>query len=410
MKLVEVHNIKRGHKYFQECDSLCRQSKLLYNEANYTIRQSFIKDGIYISSIELKKQFQKQSDNYYKLPTKVSSGTLLQLHRNWLSFFKSIKDWKKNPTKYHGRPELPRYKKVYFPTIYDRQAISTRYLKKNIIKLSQTNIEIPYQHTDNEVKQARIIPINSELFKIEIIYEKEIVNHDLNKNNSIAIDFGINNLCSVVGDNINPTIITGKPVKSFNQYYNKKKAKLQSKLKKGTFASKNIKKLSNKRNNKINDYFHKSSKLIIDYCLTNDIRNIVVGYNKGWKQNINIGKRNNQKFVNIPFYKLLNMIKYKAKLNSINVIEQEESYTSKCSWLDNEEVKKHENYLGKRIKRGLFKTKNGIFINADVNAAANILRKSNSQFHVLKKGVEVVSAMPIRINPYKQFSIDYYSN
>lgn len=391
MKLVEVHNIKPSNKYFKECDLLCRQSKLLYNEANYQVRQSFINNKKYISSIELKKQFQLESINYRKLPTKVSSETLRLLHRNWLSFFKSIKDYVKNPNKYLGRPKLPNYKKVYFPVIYDAQAVNH---KNGKFKLSQTNIYLDYQNLNNPLKQVRIIPVNSQLFKIEIVYEKGVNKNDLNKNNFIGIDLGLNNLCAITGNIKVPFIITGRPLKSFNQYYNKEKAKLQSKNK----TSKKLDKLSNKRSNKINDYLHKTSRYIINYCLTNDVRNIVIGYNKGWKQNINIGKRNNQNFTSIPFYKLVNQIKYKAELEEINIIIREESYTSKCSWIDNERIKKHKNYKGKRVKRGLFKASNGMLVNADINAAANILRKSNSQFNIHKKGIQVISASPVKIN------------
>lgn len=402
MLLVETHNIKRGHQFFQECDQLCRQSKLLYNEANYTVRKEFINNQNYLSAIDIKKQFQTKSDNYYKMPTKVSSETLRLLHQNWLSFFKSIKDWKKNKQKYRGRPKLPSYKKVHFPVIYDRQAISTKCLKQNIVKLSQTTIQIPLQHTNNKIKQARIIPINSELFKIEIVYEETPDATNLDKTKSIAVDFGVNNLITATGSGQRPFIVTGEPLKSTNQYYNKKKAKLRSLLSKYQVSRKQNK-LSSKRNNKINDYLHKTANLIINYCLTNDIGNIVIGYNKEWKQNINIGKRNNQTFTNIPFYKLLNQIKYKAELQGISVVTQEEAYTSKCSWIDNETIQKHQQYQGKRIKRGLFKTKNNILVNADVNAAANILRKSNPQFNITNEGIEVVSAPPVRINPYKQF-------
>lgn len=400
MILTEIHNIKRGHPYFPECDKLCRISKHLYNEANYQVRQSFINNNKYISAVDIKKQFQQQSNNYYKLPTKVSSETLRLLHQNWLSFFRAIKDWKKHPQKYQGQPKLPKYKKVYFPVIYDRQAISTKYLKQNIIKLSQTDIQIPLQDVNTKIKQARIIPVNTELFKIEIVYEKNINQNQLNSSKSIAIDFGINNLMSIAG-NTKPFIITGKPLKAFNQYYNKRKAKLQSRLLKYQ-VSRKIHKLSNKRNNKINDYLHKASNLIIKHCLTNDIGNIIVGYNPQWKQNINIGKRNNQNFVNIPFYKLLNKLKYKAELNNINLITQEEAYTSKCSWIDNETINKHATYKGKRIKRGLFKTNKGILINADINASANILRKSNPQFNITNEGIEVVSVPPARFS-CKQF-------
>lgn len=402
MRLVETHHIKQGHSAFKECDELCRKSKLLYNEANYIVRQSFIKEHKYISCVKIKKSIQKTSENYKSLPAKVSSETLRLLHQNWLSFFKAIKDWKRNPEKYNGRPSLPGYKKVYFPTIYDRQAISYKFLKNNMVCLSQTNIGIPLQNKDCEVKQARIIPINSQLFKIEIVYKKGETNYALNKNKYLGIDLGIDNLCAVVGTNIKPFVITGKPLKSFNQYYNKQHAKLQSKLLKNQYHSKRLDRLSNKRSNKINDYFHKVSRMLINYCIKNDIGNVVIGYNPGWKQDVNLGQVNNQKFVSIPFYKFLQKLEYKAKLVGIETKIQEESYTSKCSWADDELIMKHDNYMGKRIKRGLFKTACGQLVNADINGAANILRKCNSQYNINIEGIEAISASPLRRNPYKQ--------
>jgi len=189
---------------------------------------------------------------------------------------------------------------------------------------------------------------------------------------------GLNNLMTCYDTkNNNSLIVNGKPVKSINQFYNKKRAYIQSKLIKNhnKYNSNRLNNLTLKRNNKIQDYLHKSSRFIVNYCVKNDISNLVVGYNKEWKQEINIGKRNNQNFINLPHYKMLYMLEYKCKLEGINFIQNEESYTSKCSALDLETLNKHDNYLGKRVKRGLFITSKGIKINADLNGALNILRK-----------------------------------
>jgi len=194
-------------------------------------------------------------------------------------------------------------------------------------------------------------------------------------------------------------IINGKPLKSMNQYYNKKKAYLQSKLPKGKFNSKAIIKLSNKRNNKTDNYLHKTSKFIINYCLTNDVDKIIIGKNVNWKQEVNIGKKNNQNFVNIPHTKLIHQIEYKAKLEAIGVVTISEEYTSKTSFIDNENICKHDEYCGKRIKRGLFKTKDGYLINADINGAFNILRKVTPNFNVqtIKNGVEGTVVSPLKV-------------
>ena len=175
-----------------------------------------------------------------------------------------------------------------------------------------------------------------------------------------------------------PQIINGRPIKSINQFYNKKRAFLQSSMSRiGKKVSHALIHLTDWRNEKIFDYMHKASRFVVNHCLANNIGHIVIGKNDGWKQEINIGKRNNQNFVSIPLDKLIKQIQYKAQLVGIKVTITEESYTSKCSALDLEEIGKHEDhaYAGKRVKRGLFRTYSGLLINADVNGALNILRK-----------------------------------
>ena len=213
-----------------------------------------------------------------------------------------------------------------------------------------------------------------------MVYEIPDVKAKKDNKRYCSIDLGLNNLATIGSNVIKPFIINGNPLKSINQYFNKKRSFLQSKLNKGEYTNENLERLYLKRNNKIKDYLHKASRYIINQLVSNNINTLVIGHNKNWKQEINIGKRNNQNFVNIPFNNLIHMLTYKAQLEGIQVIETEESYTSKCSFLDNEEICKHEEYLGKRIKRGLFKAFNGKLINADLNGALNILRKVVGEF------------------------------
>ena len=208
----------------------------------------------------------------------------------------------------------------------------------------------------------------------------------------------------ITSNKINPLIVNGRVLKSVNQFYNKEKAKLQSFIgDKGT--SKKIIKLTNKRNKKVSDYLHKSSRYIVNECLKNNIGTIIIGKNENWKQDINIGSKNNQSFVNIPHSTFIKMIEYKAKLVGISLILTNESYTSKCSFIDNESLVKQSNYLGKRVKRGLFKSADGIKINADVNGSFNIARKviPNVDINnlILTKGIEGIVVFPVRVNPYK---------
>ena len=225
----------------------------------------------------------------------------------------------------------------------------------------------------------------------------EINNLNLNKDRFIGIDLGVSNIVTIVNNvGLKPTIIKGGIVKSINQFYNKRIAELKSiKDKQGiSFETKRLQRITRKRNNKINDIFHKTSREIINYCIKNNFGTIIIGYNRTWKQKVNIGKINNQKFVQIPFFKLINQIKYKSELVGIDIIIEGESFTSKCSFLDKEPIKKHKNYMGKRINRGLFKTKKGLLINADVNAGYNIIKK------VVPNAVSADGIEDVGLHPY----------
>jgi putative transposase len=224
---------------------------------------------------------------------------------------------------------------------------------------------------------VRIVPIGTK-YKVEIVYEKEEKNLKLNKYNVLAIDLGLNNIVTGVNNiGLRPIIVKGGVVKSINQYFNKQLAKYKSIAKKvnGLEETKRTRRLYQTRNNKIIAIFHRISKNLISYCIENDIGTIVIGHNNGWKQGIDIGKRNNQNFVQVPFSKLIQQLEYKSKIVGIEMVIVDESYTSKCSFLNNEEVKKHSKYKGKRISRGLFRSSNGTIINADVNAGYNIMKK-----------------------------------
>jgi len=346
-----------------------------------------------------------ETDNidYRQLPAKVSNGVLRLLDKNWKSFFAAIKDYKKNPFKYLGRPKLPKYKHKFkgrYIVPYEKKAISKRELiKNNRIRLSKTNIYIKTKVDYESLQSARIVPRLGH-YVVEIIYNKKVVNHELNYDNKIGIDLGVSNFASVGATTGDKFIINGRPLKSINQYFNKVKSELQSKLKPGQFNSFRINKLTNKRNNKINNYLHKASKYIIDYCLTNNIGTIVIGKNLNWKQDINLSKSNNQNFVSIPFAIFIEMIQYKAELESIEVIITEESYTSKCSFVDNESLEHHKKYLGRRITRGLFSSVKRIKINTDINGAFNMIRKVFPlfNFNELKYGIEGVAVHPVIVN------------
>ena len=415
MRLVEQHIIKKSNSMYKEIDKISFLSKNLYNKANYVVRQEFISttkqkeegkvsNANWIRYNQLQKQLQNEKDyDYSKLPAKVSQQVLKLLDKNWISFFESIRDWKKNPSKYLGKPSLTKYKqktKGRGILIYTIQAISKKELRSNIIRLSGTEIRIRTKQDSKAIQQVRIVPRIGH-YVIEVVYEKnEIIYENIDKNKIAGIDLGLNNLLAVTSNQnkVKPLLINGRPLKSMNQYYNKKKAKLQSYV--GDKSSNRLENLTNKRNRKIKDYLHKASRFVVNHFISNGIGVVVIGKNTQWKTEINIGKRNNQSFVNIPHARLIDMITYKSKIVGIDVIVTEESYTSKCSFIDSEPIKKHENYLGKRVKRGLFISKKKTKINADCNASGNIIRKEIP--NAFADGIEGVVVHPIKVNLYKK--------
>ncbi len=394
MRLTEQIQIKKS----SELSKLCHLAKNLYNFANWYYRQDFFKLNNFLSYYDL-DLILKHKEAYRNLPAQTSQQILKLIIMNWKSYFRAIKEYKQDFTKFQRRPKIPGYKKKNGESIviFTNQQCKIRngYLyfpEKSGLEPIKTRIK------DN-LHQARIIPKGNR-YIVEIIYEKKIENLNLNKNRIIGIDLGINNLVAIVNNvGLKPFIIKGNVVKSMNQFYNKKRARLSSiKDKQGyDFETKQIKHLTLRRNNKIRDFFHKVSRKVIEYCIENDIGTIIIGYNKGWKQEINIGKKNNQNFVNIPFLELIQKIRYKSELIGIDVKMDGEGYTSKCSFLDAEKIGKHSKYSGKRICRGLFKTSNGTIINADVNAGYNIIKKAVPKAFTAD-GIEDVGLHPYCIN------------
>ncbi len=356
---------------------LCHLSKNLYNESNYKVRQEFFKNRKWIRYNKLYHSL-KTSNNYKQLPAQTAQQVLKILDRNWKAFFSAIKVWKDDKLKFVGKPNLPNYKSKngQFMLVFTNQQVK---LKNKTLKFPEKiGLEVKTRLSDTtNIREVRIIPKGIG-YIVEIVYQKEIGAKPLNRDNIIAIDLGIRNLITIVNNNgLKPFIIKGGIVKSINQYYNKEQARIQSVFDRlGIKTEKPVQKLTIKRNRKMSDNFHTTSQKIIKYCVRYDIGTVVIGYNPDWKQNCRLSKRNTQNFVTIPYYKLIKQLEYKAEEQGITVIKQEESYSSKCSFLDNEPIKRHKKYLSKRITCGLFKSNTGIIINADVNGAYNIMKKA----------------------------------
>ena len=377
MKLVEQHIIKSNNILYKFLDNLCFLSKNLYNQALYRIRQQFFEDKTFKNYNEVNRELHDENQvDYRALPANSSQETLKLVNQNYSSFFKSLQ-------KHIKGVKIPRYldkTKGRQIVVYNHMTLPSGLLEKGIIKLPKSNLQ--FKTKQKNIRQVRIVPKNNYIV-IEVIYEASI--KELLKDNKryMSIDLGIDNLASCSSNVSKSFIINGKPVKSINQYYNKKKAKLQAELelKNKKKSSKQIQNLTLKRNNKIKDYFHKASRYIVNQLVNQSINTLIIGKNNGWKQETNIGNVNNQNFTQIPHQMFINQLKYKCQLEGINVIEQEESYTSKVSFFDNDFIPTYQvngelfKSSGKRIKRGLYKTSSGLVLNADINGSLNIMRK-----------------------------------
>ncbi|MGK7932492.1 MAG: RNA-guided endonuclease InsQ/TnpB family protein [Microcystaceae cyanobacterium] len=386
MKLVERHIIKHSHRFYSEIDRLCFASKNLYNCANYLIRQSFIFEKTYLNYNTIQKTVQG-TEPYQALPAKVSQQILMILDKNWKSFQAANQSYYQNPEKFLGKPKLPKYKhkeKGRNVVVYTTRALSKRSLKQRIIHPSKTDIYLKTKVEIDKIKQVRLIPKLNH-YVIEVIYETVIQQQQLNPEAIGSIDIGLDNLATLTFNQagLSPLLVNGRPLKSINQYYNKTRSYYQSLLPENT-SSHRLRKLANQRDFKINDYLHKASHLIINTLINYQIETLVIGRNQQWKQQVKLGKKNNQNFVQIPHSRFIDMLTYKAELVGIKVVLTEESYTSKASFLDGDEIPVYQKedkgekpvFQGKRVKRGLYRTQGGNLIQADVNGSLNIMRKA----------------------------------
>ena len=396
----EKHNINRGSPLWKVCDELCLQSKNLYNYANYIMRQNFInKEGI-IKYNNLWKMM-KTKQVFKDIGSNSGQHTLKLLCRDWKSFMELLKKYNKNPNSILGRPKLPHYKKkngrhICILTNMQTQ-IKDGYLYFAFNRLKKFNNTIRTKIKGHHM-QTRIIPRGGN-YILEIVYEIEVPNETSKSKNIIGIDLGLNNFVTIsnnIGDK--SIIINGRIIKSYNVYWNKQLSRYKSlaKINNGQDWSKRLQRLTNKRNNKMDYFLHNASRQVINYCLGLNIDTIVIGQNKLWKQNSNLNKSVNQSFVQIPYDKFIDKLKYKAENVGIKLIETEESYTSGTSFLDNELPIKENYNKERRLHRGLFKSNNGTLINADLNGSYQIIKKVFPNAFV--NGILGVDLHPVVIN------------
>ena len=387
---TETHVIKESHPIYNWILEECSRSKNLYNKALYIYRQAFtgkhdnISDYVsivnnkkFISSYNLITKMRELKDEDYFAMTKNHSASqvIIQVDKTMKSWFASLKAYKKDPSKFRGRPRIPSYKKKDELNCLTYTYVDAKLQKDGTINIRR-DIKLPIHTNLKNFQQVRLVP-KTGYIQVEIIYNKEVEDTNLDKTRAIGIDLGLNNLMAITSNigNIS-NLVNGRPLKSINQYYNKRKAYLTSLLEKGGLkSSKRLRRLEMKRIMKIKDYLHKTSRRVVELMEQNNIGTCFIGHNDGWKNEVEMGKKNNQNFVSIPYSLLINMLRYKMEENGGVLVELNEAYTSKCSFLDNEEVCKHDSYKGKRIKRGLFLSENKKALNADINGSLNILKR-----------------------------------
>ena len=405
------HLSKDDYKALRE---LSHTAKNLANQAIYNIRQYYFTEGEYLN-YQKNYALLKDSENYKILNSNMAQQILKEVDGSFKSFFGLLKLAKKG--KYA-------FKDCRLPHYMPKDGFIT--LVIGFVRLNGNKLIIPFSHgykkshkpveitippilADKKIKEIRIIPkANAKFFEIQYTYEVSEIQRKLNTNNALALDLGINNLVTAVSSNGKSFIIDGRRLKSINQWYNKQNARLQSIKDKQNFGKKTTnrqKAIARDRNNKVNDYMSKAARIIINYCIANDIGTLIVGYNETFQCNSNIGKANNQTFVNIPYGKLRDKLEYLCQLNGIVFVKQEESYTSKASFWDRDNIPVYNadnpqsyKFSGTRIRRGLYKTADGILLNADVNGALNILRKSSVvDLTILYGSGEVDTPVRIRV-------------
>jgi putative transposase len=411
MQLVEQHVIDRQDSRYTIIDEAAFKSKNLYNAALYEIRQAFIHEDVYLPYEEMDRRMQSH-EAYRALPTKVSQQVLILLHKNWLAFFEALKAYKEDPSKYTGRPRLPKYKhKVEGRNllVYTLQALQGGQSKQGIQGLIKpSGLPITVKTQQQNIDQVRIIPRNG-YYVVEVVYSKEPVQAQVDPSFCVAIDLGVTNLAAITANRVGftPRLVNGRPLKAINQWYNKRMKELTLCLPKEERerVTNQMERITTRRNRQVNHYLHAASKSMIDFLVKQGVGTIIVGKNPLWKQEVRMGRRNNQNFVQIPHARFIDMLTYKASLVGIQVELQEESYTSQASFLDLDPIPTYQSddeteytFSGKRIGRRnrLYRTKDRKIICADVNGSYNILRKCKPDAFTAE-GLAAYVVQPLRL-------------
>ena len=418
--LVEKHVIDDKHELFGLLDTAAFLSKNLYNLLNYRICQEYFerermgsKAKLLNLDLSVLYAYAKDTSDYKAMNSKVANEVVKQIVKNWFDYFASMKAYSIDPSGFLGKPKPPKYKnKAHGRNLvhFDIQAISKnkKYTKNSLICLTSLGVVFRSNVPRRDVRHVKIVVINDTCYQLHVVYfNNRKQENQLDDSLYMGCDLGLDNLCTLTSNKLGfiPVIVSGSKIKSINQFYNKRKADMQSKLPDDQSVSKPILRLGNKRRQRIEFHFHQTTNYIIQLCLENNIANLVVGKNDGWKQEIALGKRTNQSFVSIPYDKLLRYLKYKCFNAGINLVITEESYTSKSSLLDLDPLPRYgetniPEFSGYRESRGMYKRKgvSGKYsrINADVNGSYNIIRKVNPNLFT-REGVAALAVVPRKV-------------
>lgn len=394
IKRVEQQFIKKNNPIFKIVDKYCLYSKNVYNEANYIMRQEYIKNNKILNSYTIQKLMQSM-ECYKECGSQAAQKTIQLVDKNWKSFLVAIKDWNKNPSKYLGKPKLPKYLKKDGKQVFMLKNIQCS-LKDGLFRISFKPFKgyTVKTYANGKLMQCRFVP-KGLYYVMEIVYEIEVPDISEIYERIVAIDIGVDNFITMV-NNIgeNPIAVKGGIIKSINQFYNKRKAAIQSELKKINEKdwSKKLQKLTDKRYEMIKYQMHCISKYIVDWCVLYGIDTLIVGHNNNWKQE----NKSMQNFTYIPYELFIQMLAYKCENNGIKFIENEEAYTSGTSFLDNEDPVKENYNKERRVYRGLFVSNDGKKINSDVNGAYQIMKKVIPD--AFSKGIEGAGLHPTIID------------
>lgn len=411
MRRVEQHVIERSHPTFGTIDEMAFASKNLWNLANYYVRQAFIFQHSYLNNTAI-YHLVKSSDAYKALPAKVSNQVLIQLDKAWTAFFEAMKAWREHPETFTGRPNLPKYKHKTQGRnllVFEMGAIWKADLAHQEIAVSQLGRLVETKQHPKSIEQVRIAP-KADHYVVEVVYQAETKTAQLDKNLFVALDPGVSVLAALTSNKPDfvPRLVSGKPIKAVNQLYNKQREHEQKQLAKGKaprFTSHRLERITTKRTRRVMHYLHTASRRIVELLVAEGIGTLVLGKNPFWKTRVELGKKNNQEFVQIPHAKFLEMLTYKAEALGIRVIVTEESYTSRASFLDLDPLPTYDptqgadqeeqpHFSGRRAGRW-YRVKGRVPMHSDVNGSFNIGRKVFPT--AFGPGIEATAVRPRRL-------------